>query len=157
MKSQLLALTFALAACEQTTATPEGRLLSFDRRAVLPAGVDVSSLTSYSSTLSVCGAPPFAPARLEARWRVAHHGQDVHVVDGWLELIERSPQLVVEARVSPDRAGESLTPGAPWLDVVNVDFKCTRDAFRFPQRIKHRLVDLATLHASGRDATPLKE
>lgn len=153
MKSHVLVLALALGACAQTTATPEGPLLGFDRKSTLPSGVDLSAtLVSYSATASVCAAPPFAPAKVTARWRVARQGEDLYVVDGAVELLESAPQLVLEAQVSGTKAGESLTPGAPWLDVVEIHFKCRREAFRFPKRFDQRLVDLMTLHASGRDA-----
>jgi hypothetical protein len=151
MKSALLLL--ALSACAQSPATPNGPLLSFDRRSTLPAGVDASAaLSSYTSTATVCGAEPFPPARVKARWRVARQGEDLYVVDGAVELVEGSPQLVVKAQASSSKAGESLTPGAPWLDVVELDFTCDRQAFRFPKRFEHHLKDLVELHASGRGA-----
>ncbi len=155
MKRLPLFLMVALSACAQSPATPAGPLLTFDRRSALPTGVDASAgLTSYTSTARVCGAEPFPPARVKARWRVARQGEDLYVVDGAVELVEGSPQLVVQARALANKAGESLTPGAPWLDLVELTFTCDRQAFRFPKRIEHHLVDLVALHASGREAEP---
>lgn len=155
MRSSLVFRLVALSACAQSATTPQGPLLSFDRRSTLPAGVDASvGLLSYTSTASVCGAEPFPPARVKARWRVARHGEELYVVDGAAELVGGSPQLVVKAKASDSKASESLTPGAPWLDVLELQFTCDRQAFRFPKQIEHHLVDLLALHASGRGADP---
>ncbi|MCU0697208.1 MAG: hypothetical protein MUC96_11830 [Myxococcaceae bacterium] len=150
MRATSLLLLTSLSGCSQTSATPTGRLPTpgLVRRAGQPTAPEGSAVR-FETTLELCSAAPFPPARLGVSWASVQRGSEAWLRDVRVDLLDAPEGLVVELAPTITLGGASLEPGAPWVDVAELTVSCSRRRFRFPRLFEQSLEGLVQLRASG--------
>lgn len=115
--------------------------------------------TRYRGTFEVCAGAPFPPAEVEVSWTGARRGAEAWLSEPAVKLLDAPDGLVVELMPNARVGGASLDPDAPWVELADLTFHCTRRQFRFPKLHEQALVGLVQLKATGEasiDGSPWK-